>query len=742
MSLAEYAPFCSEEINLLAVELAKQELPRIVQLEPIADFEELITFAESHPTPIEFVPSSPAWRLESVAARVIEAVAIAAHEPLTGAEWQELTRILLEHAAYLYTYPDTPTNREKLEAGTALALVGSVCASLSQSELWRLAGFGRIAAALSEGAPVHVIQLLDIAFSLANERNLPILNSAIARYNTVLNRPLTFKHRLGFPLNDTDFFDHINLEFADMDSVKSAVLTGDIAGAKSAYTAFRQRHLDHLLLEKTDTYRTAKSYLQCLLQLSINPSPPIAGTTELGIAALLFPEFRGSEQLLSMALRRYKWITDTLFYPDGFHIDTSLRSQVEAVADFVRFLSVYDSTAERPHAFQGVENLKTLLEKQVAACISISQPDLSFPPFGTSPIPRNFDVVELCQVGDIGFERDDFLYIASAREQGNEPKTTSHALPYVGYYAMRDCWSPKAQYLLFDTGPLGKPGYEDKLSFVLHAHGRQLITHNHQDRHGNADSTASQAHNSLHIDGKGQSRAQQAEAEIIPDADTRWLTTSAFDFVEGWYKTTDFQHKRSIFYVKGAYFVLHDVVLGERERTLSQIFHLNTFGAREPVIHVAANVGHAWTQEIGQSNIFIGAVDTTDLRVQSDAKRLTYNVQRKLPAVLNTLLLPMKPHVEERPTLLPIAVSTDADVLATGFSVELNGVTDTFLISDDGLATMSTTDMSEKIEFIGEYLFLRGDTFVMLNARFLKVGAQVLAALDEPRAYHVGMRRV
>ena len=306
---------------------------------------------------------------------------------------------------------------------------------------------------------------------------------------------------------------------------------------------------------------------------------------------------------------------------------------------------------------------------------------------------------------------------------------------------MRDSWSPDAQYLLFGTGPLGRPGYEDKLSFVLHAHGRQLITHNHQDRHGNSESAASQAHNSLHIDGKGQNRAEQAEAEIVPDADARWLTTSTFDFVEGWYKTADFQHKRSIFYTKGEYFMLHDVVLGDGERTLSQTFHINTPGQSGAAIYVAADTGHAWTQEIAQSNIFIGAVDTTNLRVQSDAKRITYNVQRKLPAALNTLLLPMKPHVEERPTLTPIAVSTDADVLATGFSVELNGVTDTFLISDDGLATMSTSDLSEKVEFIGEYLFLRGDTFVMLNARFLKVGAQVLAALDEPRAYYVGMRR-
>ena len=309
MVLMEYATFCSEEIKLLAVELAKQELPLIAQLEPIADFEELLTFAETHPTPIEFEPRSPAWRLESVAARVIEAIAIAAHESLNDTEWQELTRILLEHAAYLYTYPDTPTNREKLEAGTALALAGSVCTPLPQAELWRLAGFGRIAAALSEGCTCHMsFNRLMSLFCLQTNEIYQFWIQQFARYNTVLNRHLTLKHTLSFPLSDTDFFDHLNLEFAGMDTIKSAVLAGDIPGAKSAYAAFRQQFADLPLLEKADTYRTAKLSLECLLQLSIQPSPPIVGTTELGIAALLLPEFRGSKQLLSLALRRYKWI--------------------------------------------------------------------------------------------------------------------------------------------------------------------------------------------------------------------------------------------------------------------------------------------------------------------------------------------------------------------------------------------------------------------------------------------------
>ena len=107
--------------------------------------------------------------------------------------------------------------------------------------------------------------------------------------------------------------------------------------------------------------------------------------------------------------------------------------------------------------------------------------------------------------------------------------------------------------------------------------------------------------------------------------------------------------------------------------------------------------------------------------------------------VLNTLLFPMRPDTNVHPTLTDLPVQTDADVLGTGFTLRLGDTTDTFLISDDGLAEMSAAD----ITFVGELLFLRRDPsnancrFVMLNGRFLQVGSRVLADLAEPREHYV-----
>ena len=710
MSLETYTTLQTEHIQFVAQDLAKRELLVITQLEPIADFEELFTFTEANPTPIEFVPQHPAWQLESVAARIIEAIAIAAHEPLLDIGYPELARILLEHVEYLYAYADGEP-RPRLEAGNALALAGCVCASLPQSERWRLAGFGRISAALAEVAPTptdsHLTLPIDLAFSLANERNLPILDAAVTAYNTVLKHDFTPQNRYNLPLSDNDFFDALNLDVPGMETVKAAVLENDIATAKSAYTAFRCEFLndfvgeisnpDTSLLEKSDTYTTAKTYLECLLRLSIHPTPAITATTEMGIAAYLFPEFRGSEQLCRLVQRRYKWIADAFFHPDGFHKDRTLRSQVEAIADFARFLSVHGNQTARDH---NLAELRTLLEKLVDTCLLLSQPDCAFPPLG--PLPAlNFDALELCTIADRSFQREDSL----------SSDITSHALPNTGCYVMRNNWESDAQYLFFDAHPSGKLNSIDTSTFVLHAHGRHLTT----GSVGVLDMTPSTA----------------------DPIDALWVTTPAFDWVEKWCQTEAVHHKRAIFYLKGEYFILHDLVLGNGSHTLEQVFNLS----RDAVPHIATDTGYTQTQDTSRSNLFIGATGTTDLSVISDRNSVIYRSSAESPMVINTLLLPMRPKTKAHPTVSDMAVRTDPDVLGTGFTLQLHDTKDTFLISDDGLAEMSAGD----ITFVGEYLFLRRDAsgaahqFVMLNGQFLKVGQQVLADLDEPRESYVRM---
>ena len=696
MLLEKWTTLRIEQVHLLAQELASRNLPVIDQFEPVADMEELLAFTEANPTPTIFMPQYPAWRLESVASRVIEAVAIAAHEPLTEFGYRELARILLEHTVYLYAYPHGDP-RPRLEAGSALALAGCICASLPQSELWRFAGFGRISAVLSEVALTptdsHLTGPIDAAFSLANEQDLPILASVIETYRTVLKRNIKFKNQFNLPLNDSDFFDMLNLDFPGLEAVKTAILSGDIDTAKSAYTDFVVQTCNPD--STVSDYIAAKTYLECLLRLSIHPTPAIIATTEIGIAACLFPEFRWSEHFHKLALHRYQWIAEAFFHTDGFHKDRTLRAQVEAIAHFARFISVHAEMAVHPEMavraetaarVNDFEEIQTFLEKLVATCIHLSKPDYTFPALGRLPAP-DFDAIELCEIVDSDFSIENFPY----------PDTTSYALPQTGCYVMRDGWEEDAQYLFFDAQPPTAPNNPDPSHLVLYAHGRQLTT--------------------------SSVRVVDTELSVSDVLDPRWLTAPAFDFVETWYQNSSVHYKRFIFYLKGEYFILHDLHLGGEARTVEQVFHLNG-GAN-------AAAERAWTQD---THLFISATGTTDITGALDDGAVTYRCTSEPPIALNTLLFPMRPGIPGHPRISVLTVETDTDVLATGFTLELSDTIDLFLISDDGLVEMSAAD----ITFVGECLFLRRDAsgsvsqYIILNGRFLQVGSQVLVDLDEP----------
>ena len=720
MSLNDYTSIRSEQISLLASTLSKRDMPIIDQFEPIADFEELLTFFQEHPTPIVFTEQHPAWRLESVAARTIEAIAIASHEPLNEFEWDILARILIEHTEYLYTFPDGQTVRERLIGGTALALVGCVCSPIQQSELWRFAGFGRIALTLNEvplsPSDTHITQPLTAAFSLANRLNLPILNAAIALYNSVLNLNFTSKKELNFRLNDRDYLQYLNLDCPGLQNVKSAVLAGETEVAMSYYTEYRKRYVRSFEeisdLHNTDSFESVKLYFECLLRMSIYPFPAIYCTTEIAIATLLLPELRIVEQLSMMASRRYKWLIDAFFYPDGFHKDRSIRSQIDAISAFSRFLQTFNM-GKHTYQFECLEEMKTLLDKQIEACIYLRQPNLSFPPIFAG---THSDFSDSQQFKFSGFD-----------SVKSKPKNASYALPYTGYYVMRDTWESEAHYLFFDGGMKDKSSYQGKLSFVLYANRQQLISHDHENR--NSHSTP---YNILLMDGN----RQPSESEIGPDPDDRWISTSEFDYVEGWYKASDYQHKRSIFDIKGEYFILHDLIIGDGEHLIERYFHLCNDSEEPNSPHIIPNNGEVLKHELRLSNLFISSVDTTNLSLQFRDNRLMFKVMCELPINFNVILFPLRTDVDQLPSVDTLLVETDDDILASGFTATSVYGTDVFLISDDGFAYMSTVMEGEKIEFKGEYLYLRGDKFVMLNGQYLKVGSKVLIALDEPCEYY------
>ncbi|MCG9129075.1 hypothetical protein JT359_15915 [Candidatus Poribacteria bacterium] len=712
--LGKYTTIQLDHVKHVADLLSQKKIPELEVFEPVADFEELLEFVNIHPTPIQFSQNA-VWKLESVAARIIEMLAISAHESLSEEEWITLTTILLEYTEYLYTFPDSKIDREILVAGGVLTLVGCVCSVLPQSELWRLAGYGRITSTLITVNPspddLHLILPIDVALSIANLQNLPVLNSTIDVYNRTLNHDFRHDNCIKFPLSDDDdVFSYLNLEIPELETVHASVNKNEILAAKFAYTEYRKEYVKAIdnttSLDLNDDYSSVTAYLNCLLQLSINPTPPIYATTKLAIATILFPELRFREQLISLASRRYKWIIEAFFFKDGFHKDRTFKSQIDAITDFDRFLTFYNSIDDPPQ-YDCLEELKELIGKSTEACLYLCRPDSSFPTIDGEASKNDSNVTDLCNIPYSDRIRDDLTYILSSGKGGKLPNTLSYAMPDSGYFAMRDSWDSDAQYLFFDCGQLNNP----KLDFHLFAHGRQLLTNYNNKIEDTTDITK----------------------------ETRWISSSGFDYVEGWIKTVDFEQKRCIFYPRGGYYIIHDLTLGNDEYRYEQTFSLTSNSEEKAEHKKESDIDLYWTESSGLSNIYVGVVNTNKISSELHQNQLLIKSEEKCPISTSLILFPMKLDSQSLPSISQVHVNSPIDVISSGFTIDYDNTVDLFLISDDGFTQMSTTVNGKRIEFEGEYLFLRGKHFIMLNAKYLKIETEVIVELDEPTEYHLNI---
>jgi len=331
---------------------------------------------------------------------------------------------------------------------------------------------------------------------------------------------------------------------------------------------------------------------------------------------------------------------------------------------------------------------------------------------------------------------------------------------------------------MFDAGYFGAGHqHEDKLNFVLYAHGQPLIIdpgiHRYVRDVYEQYFRSSRGHNSVMVDGKGQRRGLHLRKEEIPAPNTRWISQEAFDFVEGWYKdgfSTRLQrekdienlekgihHKRSIFHPRGGYYILRDFIMGDGLRELEQIFHLApVFKSTLPVELDSGDVrvlesGVVRTDNSEHANIAIlpvqanGITDIRDVCGQTEpyaagwtalygrqpSHDVTYVRKATLPVSFDMVLFPLPPGGNDMPTVTEAAVESNTP--ATAFFVRGTDFLDLFLMSDEGPTQMKAED----VEFFGELLYMRLTpqrelrNAVLMNGQTLAFAGRRLVALPD-----------
>ena len=288
--------------------------------------------------------------------------------------------------------------------------------------------------------------------------------------------------------------------------------------------------------------------------------------------ALHYPEAKSAEAWLDDAEALLDSFLDLAFYPGEFLIELTLGySEGTLLMCSAMFEALPDSDRKK--------RISEKLEAIFDAHVGMMKPDRSIPRYGDHGI---YDIrARILRKGHELFGRSDMLQLAdqlhiSERADGRL-SFPFESNPYYlsGYYAMRNGWDTDAQYLSMDAGPFGTNHHHgDKLSITVSADGANFIVdpgtslYRSTNPGPRIDLRPGYLHNVITIDGIDPNTGWDRHYgfDVL---ENRWVTNSEYDFLEGTYEfrnnLLDAMWRRSVFYVKGDYWIVLDAIYGDGE---------------------------------------------------------------------------------------------------------------------------------------------------------------------------------
>ena len=221
-------------------------------------------------------------------------------------------------------------------------------------------------------------------------------------------------------------------------------------------------------------------------------------------AGLLYPWVREAAEWKEYALGRLTAELDIQIYPDGFQYELSTNYHQVVLENYG-----YVSDIARAMGEPLPPSLMKGLEKAWELYVRLSDPALRLPDINDG---LRADAAALCEKAlELFPEREDFRYFATRRAQGKPPEYTDTVLPYSGMAVLRDSWQEDSQWAFFESAPFGRGHqHEDKLNFLLHAYGRDLLRDTGNFAYDTSDMRmyvlSAYAHNTALVDGMGQNR--------------------------------------------------------------------------------------------------------------------------------------------------------------------------------------------------------------------------------------------
>ena len=298
--------------------------------------------------------------------------------------------------------------------------------------------------------------------------------------------------------------------------------------------------------------------------------------------AVLFPEFKDASEWQVYAAGRLYDEMEIQVYPDGAQVELATGYHHVSLANF---LGAYRIAKFNDIALPGDYMQRT--ERQYAYYVNIMMPDGQMPALNDAGWG---DVRSILADGCTHFpHRTDFQYLATRGRDGAVPAFTSTWMPYAGWAIMRTGWEADDLYMHFEVGPYGAGHqHEDKLSMIVAAHGRRLLTEGGIYAYDSSPwrryVLSARAHNLVMVDDLEQHRRGMSECYVASDPlPNRWLSNERLDFAEGWYKEgfgpkndRTVTHYRAVLFLKPECWLVWDLFTPQdtAEHRYSTVFHL------------------------------------------------------------------------------------------------------------------------------------------------------------------------
>jgi len=323
----------------------------------------------------------------------------------------------------------------------------------------------------------------------------------------------------------------------------------------------------------------------------------------LSLIALAFPEFRGAEEWYDHATEQMRAELRGTVYPDGVLHELTTHYHIVALRNFETFLE-NGRRAGRPVPAEFRATLEAMNDYLA----------YSLSPSGHIPMDNDGDHLDaraLLLTAAERYGRPDWRYIATGGAEGVAPtRGPSVVFPWSGRVVMRDGWGRDAQWGFFDAGPWGTTHqHDDKLHLSIAAYGRDLLVdggrYHYSGTPWRAYFVSSAAHNTVLVDGRGQSR-ESGRAEMMAKAPLEagsHAITPSLGFARaafgGRYEGLEgaASHTRGVVYLPGRFWVVVDRVETDRPRELQALWHFH------PDCSVAVEGTSALSSDAGKGNL-------------------------------------------------------------------------------------------------------------------------------------------